>query len=80
MFGKHTKTTEIGAFMEAKNQVLLSASDPEDLRWGQSGVRIFGQNEVIVENGLSKNNYKNGVSKQVDFLMISKQNGIQAGD
>ena len=67
-------------FAEVKNHVFLSASDPEGLRWGQSGVRIFGSNEMIVENGLSKNNYKKGVSKQVDLLLITKQNGIQAGD
>ena len=34
--------TEIGVFTEVKKQVFLSASDPEGLRWGQSGVRIFG--------------------------------------
>lgn len=34
--------TEMCAFAEAKNRVFLSASDPEGLRWGQSGVRIFG--------------------------------------
>ena len=49
--------TEIGAFTEVKNEVFLNASDPEGLRWGQSGVRIFGSNEMIVENGLSKNNF-----------------------
>ena len=49
--------TEMCAFMEVKKRVFLSASDPEGLRWGQSGVRIFGSNEMIVENGLSENDY-----------------------
>jgi hypothetical protein len=40
MFGKHDKMTEIGVFTEAKNQVFLSVSDPEGLRWGQSGVNF----------------------------------------
>ena len=33
---------EICAFVTAKNRVFLSASDPEGLRWGQSGVKILG--------------------------------------
>ena len=34
--------TEMGAFTGMKNGMFLSKSDPEGLRWGQSGVRIFG--------------------------------------
>ena len=67
---------EIGVFTEVKNQVFLSASDPEGLRWGQSGVRIFGSNEMIVENGLSKKDYYEGGytdyhSSNPDFCNIS---------
>ena len=45
MFGKHDKMTEIGVFTEAKNGAFLNASDPEGLRWGQSGVRFSGKME-----------------------------------
>ena len=63
--------TEIGALTWVKNQVFLSASDPDSLRWGQSGVRIFGSNEMIVENGLSKNDCEKRGSKQLDLFLIS---------
>lgn len=74
MFGKRTKTTEICAFTKLKNQAFLSVSDPEGLRWGQSGVRIFGQNGVIVENGLSKNDdYEREISGFQQHIFL---NGI----
>lgn len=56
--------TEIGAFAEANNRVFLSVSDPEGLRWGQSGVRILRKNGTIVENGLSKNDHL-GIMKYI---------------
>jgi hypothetical protein len=40
MFGKRHEMTEMCAFKKAKNGVFLSVSDPEGLRWGQSGVNF----------------------------------------